>query len=204
MPMTRHPARSFTFEIKRASRRRPEVVTVSKTLSHASPLADEVFGASSERPRDQETPQAKRTFLPISGQSDVLPDNTAPSPRRVLPDLLSIQVDPVAERMQCLAHERATRREASRAVREQVLAPGPVHEEQVVTERTAVFTSGAIAQEHETANLAGETLTRRRSLRQRDKRALRRRAIQAEREGQPAPRLPAGQRWKRRLPPICW
>ena len=155
MPLSRHSARSFTFEIKRANRRRPEVVAVSKSLSHASPLADEVFGTSSAD-RATKKPAGQANVSAGIWPSDVLPDNTAPSPRRVLPDLFSIQVDPVAERMQRLAHERATRREhhgqcASRFRRRNRCCGAGVT-------GNATVSSGAVPQEHQTANPAGETL----------------------------------------------
>lgn len=115
MHSTRHPARSsFTFEIKRASRRAPEVLTLSKKPSAAGPsLIEQVFGTSSGAafPLDGiDHP------VPASGTQDALLTERAPQPlvercaRRILPDLLAVEQDPVAERMKQELETRAARR----------------------------------------------------------------------------------------------
>jgi hypothetical protein len=127
MPMTRHPARSFTFEIKRANRRMPEVVTLSKTSSPESPsLADQVFGKFSVQPRTPRAdainvPASVRPALSLGTNSPEVLGTTEPSAkrstRRVLPDLLSAPVNPVEERVRLEADERAARRRAARVSR---------------------------------------------------------------------------------------
>jgi hypothetical protein len=198
MPLSRHSARSFTFEIKHANRRRP----VGKSISPVSSLAEEVFGVTS-RPTAQQTGSTEQP-LPAPVPNDVR-ENPLTTSRRVLPDLFSVQVDPVAERMQRLAHERATRRrEQSRSMREQVPAQETVAAEQAMTGNATPVSSSARPQEHQTASSAVNPVRPPRPLNRWDERDLRRKAMQAERKGRPAPRLPAGQRWKRRLPPTCW
>src|SRR3954464_6312662 len=97
MPMTRHQARSsFTIEIKRANRRTAEVATVSKAASGLS-LADQVFGKTATGPTARTT-SAIESPTPVP-DIDLFKTTAQPSPvRRILPDLLTIQVDPVEER----------------------------------------------------------------------------------------------------------
>src|SRR4051794_29875692 len=138
MPMTRQRARSsFTFEIKRANRRAAEVATVNKATSGS--LADQVFGkiatGSTGRTIDAaETLGSAPTPVP---NIDLFKTTSQPL-RRVLPDLLTILVDPVEERAKREAKEKARRR-ASRTVEvkatrqlktrpEPVSASGPVAE----------------------------------------------------------------------------
>jgi hypothetical protein len=74
MPLTRHPARSaFTFEIKRAHRRTREVITITKTSSHYTSLADEVFGTPSSRPV---TLDSNRDPQPLSATPDQIAGTT--------------------------------------------------------------------------------------------------------------------------------
>src|SRR5215212_8773650 len=100
MPVTRHSARSsFTFEIKRASRPRPEVLNRRKTSLFAGPsLADQVFGkfaGSSTGPQFDGSPaptvEARSGPLGIrsSEKTGEIEPGPRPAPRRMLPDLLS-------------------------------------------------------------------------------------------------------------------
>src|SRR3712207_5782967 len=119
MPLTRRPARStFTFEIKRAHRRTPEVQTQSRTFPPAGSLAQQVFGKAPAPSRD---PQSESTHLPAPARSTPSVGFTAPEvgrtepsaqapARRILPDLLSIAANPVEERVRKEAEARASRR----------------------------------------------------------------------------------------------
>src|SRR3954449_12391571 len=108
MPMTRHRARSsFTFEIKSSNRRTPVTVTRDRNTSPAgSSLADQVFGTPATRPLDLDTTSEAPAF--IARLNDPLA-TTAHRPliRRVLPDLLTVLVDPVEERAKQVAEEKS-------------------------------------------------------------------------------------------------
>jgi len=209
MPMTRHQARSsFTFEIKRASRRTPEVATVVKAASGLS-LADQVFGKTATGPTAR--------IISAVGSPTPVPDidlfkmtSQPSSVRRILPDLLTIQVDPVEERAKREAEEKARRR-ASRtaevkAARQSTGRPEPVpaavpvveatREEQPSHRPTESVSPPSTLIETVEENAASSGSRRGRSLKAA--------AMRAERTGRPLPRLPAGQRWKRRLPKACW
>jgi hypothetical protein len=227
MRMTRHPARSFTFEIKRANKRTPEVLTLSKISSpEGSSLANQVFGKLSVR---SPAPQAGKIKVPTSvrpvpsfgidspeafGKTEPSAERSA---RRVLPDLLSAPVTPLEERVQREADERAARRKASRMKR----AKGKAERSSVTATRedapsTAVATTMGTTTEPVIANnqllgavsaLPQETVQRIKLVatsRKRKRNALRSAFKKAGRNGRPVPRLPAGQRWKRRLPQACW
>jgi hypothetical protein len=206
MPLTRPPARSsFTFEIKRANRRTPEVVTRSKTSSQCASLANEVFGAASTRAFVQAS-------APVAPPSPVAPDqnedprendaSAGPPPRRVLPDLLSAAMDPVTERMRHEAEERKARRIVAQADRRH--ASAKPREAARREERTASrITPPDVAPKVQTETPPSvETVPTPTTKDQR--KGLRHAALRAQRAGQPLPRLPAGQRWKRRLPIACW
>ena len=126
MPMTRQRAQSsFTVEIKRATRRTPEVLTLTKTTSlHRSSLADQVFSKVSGRPLSPQVSTgghlmlAQRTSppspsLPVAGRPEL---QAQLMPRRVLPDLLSVPADPVAERIKQEDAEKTARRKVSRKI----------------------------------------------------------------------------------------
>jgi hypothetical protein len=231
MPIPRHQARpSFTFEIKRANRRSPEVVTLSRAsstslASDSLALAGQVFGKVSGWPaeagarsgRIEGHAHARLTHLfdAASGgeQTHRAGSLQAPvaTPRRVLPDLLSAPVDPVEERLRQDAEERATRRRGPQVKRakSRVAPPtsksgdgsllAPDEAEAILPDLTTASSpvseplvqvlnscgSGEVSRNHIGAPLL-------------------RRIKRAERSGQPLPRLPAGQRWKRRLPQACW
>jgi hypothetical protein len=210
MPQTRQPARSsFTFEIKRANRRTPEVVTTpgKAPSGDGASLADQVFGMSSGQPPAREngrngvTPPSDRA--PDQGLGSPAETNAmeAPSPRRVLPDLRSADVDPVAERLQHLEAEQAARRKTSRGRRKRVEtktsgdAPPPEvgAPDPVPTAEALDLGAGNAGDQPQ----VGHSRVQKRN-------AMRVAAKRAEREGRPVPRLPAGQRWKRRLPKACW
>src|SRR3954470_5003452 len=108
MPVTRHQARSsFTFEIKRANRRTPEVLTLSNAAASLS-LADQVFG----KPLAGPTARTARTIESLRSELTLLSDidqtTSQPNPvRRILPDLLTILIDPVEERATGEEQEKA-------------------------------------------------------------------------------------------------
>src|SRR3954464_14625407 len=215
MPMTRHRARSsFTFEIKSSNRRTSETVTRDRNTSAAvSSLADQVFGKSPIRPLGLDTTSEAPAFIPCLNDPIAATDlndpvaTTAERPlvRRVLPDLLTILVDPVEERAKREAEEKSRRR-ASRtaevkATRQSEARPEPVppsvpvsvaaQEEHAIHRPTdSVATPPVPSQMVEEAALSGN----------RKGQSLKTSAMRAERTGRPLPRLPAGQRWKRRLP----
>jgi hypothetical protein len=150
--MTRHKARStFTFEVKRAAKRTPEVVTLQRTPASAgSSLADQVFGRFSPSPSEPRKPRrAKPAAEPVDSLFsflDALPDDDEiPAP--------AVRPEPVATPVAADGAEPAGRPK-----------PSP---------------------------RAG-------------RRSLKALAMRAERKGGEPPRLPAGQRWKRRLPKACW
>jgi hypothetical protein len=223
--MTRQRAQSsFTFEIKRASKRTPEVVTLSKTTSLAgSSLVDRVFGKVSERPRIPQHDRVVRpapvylqeVFTSISPEMNGTKPSAQPvqvPPRRILPDLFSIPLDPVQERVRQEAEEQATRRRAPR-MRQAKSRVAP---------QTSKSGDSSVSAAPEAAQAALPELAPRSGLvsvspvqvpnpsgsgevsRHRIDVALSNRIKRAERSGQPLPPLPAGQRWKRRLPQACW
>jgi hypothetical protein len=218
MPVTRRPARSsFTLEVKRANRRTPEVLTISETSAPAAtPLADQVFGKSSERSRPQ---KSDRSDAPIPARrkpmlGTVLPEPTEPpvkaSPRRVLPDLLTAGVDPGKERLHQEANERSTRHSTSRMSRTKNEATRPaatargaeVGPDPVKIAAVAVTQplSETVIPPHDSVEIVEQVSTSRK----RKRHALLAVHKSDKRGGRPVPPLPVGQRWKRRLPKACW
>jgi hypothetical protein len=224
--MTRHPARSFTFEIKRVNRRTPEILTLSKTSSpEVSSLADQVFGKLSAQPRASQPsqiniPASVRPARSLGTNSPEGLGTTEPSAersaRRVLPDLLSAPTNHVAERVQREAEERAARRKASRVSRarkvverssvaaaceDAATTPVPTAED-TVREPAVANTQPpeAPVSPQKTVHPVQQIATPRKRKWNTLVAALKK----AERSGRPVPRLPAGQRWKRRLPQACW
>jgi hypothetical protein len=214
MPMTRQRAQSsFTVEIKRANRRTPEVLTLNKaTALRRSSLADQVFSKVSGRPHPpqigrvehpaliQKTPTASPA-APVAGCPE---PQAQPSPRRVLPDLLTVLVDPVAELIKQEAQERITRRKVSRKEFRRTLpvtrvaaSPSKASASTPVLPRADVATPAVTAEPQTFTPPVQQALSRRWN-------AVAAKARRAEREGRSMPRLPAGQRWKRRLPKACW
>jgi hypothetical protein len=208
MPMTRQRAQSsFTVEIKRATRRTPEVLTLAKTSSlRRSSLADQVFSKVSGRPlsADFGGPEDPASVQQTPSVSLTSPEVHKPEPqtqpRRVLPDLLSVPVDPVAERIKQEAEERASRYRAARKVRTRESPATRAARPMSKTSALAPVTAEAVAEARTVAQSTQQGLPSPR----RKWNVLAAKARRAEREGQPLPRLPAGQRWKRRLPKACW
>ena len=232
MPIPRHPARpSFTFEIKRANRRSSEAVTFTRTSattrsSDSLALAGQVFGKVSGRPADAGARSGRieghaptrptHLFAATSGMEQTHQAGSlqppAATPRRVLPDLLSTPADPVEERLRQDAEERATRRRGPRVKRAKSMvapstskfgddsvlsAPDAAKEVSSDLKPTYSLVSEPLAQVESPAG-SGEPS------RNRIGAALLRQIKRAERSGLPLPRVPAGQRWKRRLPKVCW
>jgi hypothetical protein len=222
MPMTRHPVRSsFTFEIKRANRRAPEVLTRSKTSSpERSFLADQVFGKLPAQPRASQPSQidvpASVQPAPVFGtNSRKVSVTTEPSAeksvRRVLPDLLS-PVTPLEQRVQYEAEERAVRRRAPRTtrVKKEAERSSVAAAREDAPSTLAVTLEPVVAKSHlpeavttlpQEADQSIEQVT---PSQQRKRNILPTVFRKAERAGRPLPLLPAGQCWKRRLPKACW
>src|SRR5215212_4692017 len=120
MYMMRHQARSsFTVEIRRATKRAPQVATVSQR-AFGNELLDRVFGGLAgthsensgpvERPDETGTGHAHVPHIePRNGDDSTRFGPPQQPPRRVLPDLLSIDLDPVEQRMSQEAAEQAAR-----------------------------------------------------------------------------------------------
>jgi hypothetical protein len=230
MPMTRDRARSsFTFEIKRASRPTPEVLARRKSSFFAgSPLAHQVFGKFSE---PSSAPEFNRPGSPSAGDKagsgplgitsretvEKTEPPRQPSPRRVLPDLHSSPPNPVEERLRREAEERAARRRAARSARVAVgqgasteTAPAKRAVEQLHRDATADC-SGMPGNEQASASerVARDldlavSLPEPTSAPFKPSANLKAAARRAQKKGLPTPRLPAGERWKRRLSWTCW
>jgi hypothetical protein len=205
LPVACQPARSsFTFEIKRANRRADEDLTGNKVASGLS-LADQVFGKTATGATARTT-SVIESPTPVPG-IDLFKTTSRPI-RRILPDLLTTLIDPVEERAKLEAEEKARRR-ASRTVEVKATR---LSEPNAVT--AAVLVVEAAREEHashqsresvrpprnptETVEKAVSTSDSRKG------KSLKAAAMRAERTGRPLPQLPAGQRWKRRLPKVCW
>jgi hypothetical protein len=214
MPMTRQRAQSsFVVEIKRSSGRTPEVFALNKTSTfRRSSLADQVFSKDLGRPLSAQIDKPKVHAAAQQAPSAALvfaaaPEpQTQPSPRRVLPDLLSIPLDPVAERIRQEADERASRVRATRKERRpKSLATRAVRSVSMPATPVPMQTKADV-----TAATAPGSQTVQQPVRQdlpaprRLRNVLTVKAKRAERGGLHMPRLPAGQRWKRRLPTACW
>jgi DNA primase len=220
MPLSRHPARaSFTFEIKRANPRSAKVLPPSKTSPLVrSSLAEQVFGKVSSPSSDSlVTPYqqlaSERLKAPAENtraEARRAEPATQDSERRILPDLLSITASPVEERLRQEAEERAVRRKAMRARRSE---SKPTPSEQEASKagdpcesngRTDAQSTDTTASNLQVVSAVQVTATEGVSSGRRISIVLSNRIKRAERTGQPLPPLPAGQRWKRRLPKVCW
>ncbi len=221
MRMTRSPARSFTFEVKRANRRVPEVVTLSKApVSESASLADQVFGKLSARPRARQAdkievpaPVGSTASAPQPPEVFGTTESAEKSARRVLPDLLSVPVSPVEERVQREAEERAVRRRAARASRatKEAKRPSVATTRENTTPAVSTATRSVVIEAMIGADQPLEAITTSPqpvklvpTSRRRKRNALLTAFRRAGRNGRAVPRLPAGQRWKRRLPQVCW
>jgi hypothetical protein len=202
MYITRPRAKSFVVEVKRAGKRSPDPTSASKTSHTGSDLVERVFGSfvtpSAGRPEKLAWPHdraegARPSQAPsaASVSGGILTHTPEPNARRVLPDLLSLVVDPVEERMKQQAEQRAARRRAvlesrrsnvsSASYQEPILNARGGPSDDAVREAPQPTTSG-----------------------KRKKDVLTPAMRKARRAGLRPPRLPLGQRWKRRLPQACW
>jgi hypothetical protein len=219
MYMSRHQARSsFKVEIKRANKRAPEVATVSQR-AFGNELLDRVFGGLAgarsgnfgqvERPSETGTehPDVPHADPRHGGDSTRIGPPQQP-PRRVLPDLLSVELDPVEQRMRQEAAEKAARREAMLESRRRSTAATSAREPkrdaapimppvEVAQPMGAPVPTEVVSVEVTVTETAGVTLPAKR------KRNAGRSTKKARRAGLPH-RFPAGERWKRRLPQACW
>src|SRR5688500_7805390 len=119
MSMIRHQARTtIKVEIKRATKRAPEISTSQKTaLDHER--VDRVFGSligaradpfkTRKRLARHADPNVRSKPPGACGSGASDPRSPQPA-RRVLPDLLAVHVDPIADRMKQEDEERAARR----------------------------------------------------------------------------------------------
>jgi hypothetical protein len=214
MHMTRQRARSsFTVEIKRANKRQTEPARATSSPT-GNELVDRVFGSllgsaaeSSKTAEQRGTRQSEAPRQHSAPPSDSESGMTDPSPprpaRRVLPDLLSRDVNPIAERIRQQNEQRTARRRAALESRrstaqsehpraESVRAPvapqaviAPAQEEPVPSvQHGSPETAGARTHEKRKQNPRPSVLRK------------------ARRSGGDS--LPAGERWKRRLPRACW
>ena len=214
MHTTRQRARSsFTVEIKRANKRpiEPARVTTSAT---GNELVDRVFGsllgsaAESFKTPEQlgaKRPDApRRHSAPSSEPGNGTTEHPPPQPaRRVLPDLLSRDVNPIEERIRQQAEQRTARR---RAALESRRSPATSEHQRVESVRVPVMPQPVIAaiQEEPVPSVqhgALETVAARTS--EKRKQNARPSVLRkARRSGGDS--FPAGERWKRRLPRACW
>jgi len=220
MHMTRYRAKSsFTVEIKRATRRAPEITTVAKAvLGHE--LIDRVFGrpigAPAEKSRTVAHPRetgAGRSPVPLTppayGGDSTWLRPPEPPPRRVLPDLLARGVDPVEQRIKQEVEERAARRSAmlqSRRVRiaaASAIEPQPEASIAVPLGDMAQQIIAPVLEEPVTAVEAAVIEATEARTPAKRKRKARLDTIKARRNGL-LPLFAAGERWKRRLPKACW
>ena len=231
MPMTRHSGRSsFTFEIKRTPRPSPEILSRRKTSFPAfSSLADQVFGTfsgpSTAPSFDGSQGSASDRSQVGLGSLGVISRERGEgtealkkaSPQRVLPDLLSVLPDPVEERLREEAEERAARRRAARQARvvtgegASIRSASANKEMQPVQRATMDSGSSMLAKgrpstpepllrgpEQSPALLAPTRVQSKGAANMKEA------ARRAQKKGLQAPRLPPGERWKRRLPWMCW
>ena len=213
MYMTRQGAKSsFTVEIKRANKR--PVESSKATAGRGNELVDRVFGSllgSAESFRAPEplaaTPsQAQRPQpAPQNEPGSGAPDRPLTQPaRRVLPDLRAPDVNPIAERMRQQAEQRTARRRAALESRRSAAKSENQRAESGVTPMAAEPVIAPVCErpvasvQQLTPEADGAMSSEKRNRRGRP-------AIlkKSRRSGQ-RDRLPAGERWKRRLPRACW
>jgi hypothetical protein len=218
MHMTRQRAKSsFTVEIKRANRRSPQIATAALFDKE---LLERVFGglpgAQTGISGPAEKGNAKHTNVPdalttnprsLDRSAGVRPPERPA--RRILPDLLARDVDPVAQRMELDVAERAARRRAMRPSRRVSMAAASASEPQ--PDAPGALLPGEIAQqiiapvweEPVTAVEVAVIETAGAGAPAKRKRKARLDTIKARRTGSP-PLFAAVERWKRRLPKACW
>src|SRR5918995_4441303 len=123
MYITRPRAKSFVVEVKRTGKRSLDPTSAPKTSHTGSDLVERVFGSfvtpsagrpeKLARPHDRAEGARPSQVLSAASVSDgILTHTPEPNARRVLPDLLSVVVDPVEERMKQQAEQRAAQRKA--------------------------------------------------------------------------------------------
>src|ERR671912_150812 len=202
MYITRPRAKSFVVEVKRTGKRSLDPTSAPKTSHTGSDLVERLFGGfvtpSAGRPEKLARPHdraegARPSQAPsaASVSDGVLTHTPEPNARRVLPDLLSVVADPVEVRMKQQAEQRAARHKALLESRRSKASSNPAGEH-VCQDR--VGASDDAVREAPQPTTSGK---------QRNdvlKPAMRK----ARRAGLRPPRLPLGQRWKRRLPQACW
>jgi hypothetical protein len=202
MYITRPRAKSFVVEVKRTGKRSLDLTSAPKTSHTGSDLVERVFGSfvtpSAGRPEKLARPHdsavgARPSQAPsaASVSDGVLTHTPEPNARRILPDLFSVVIDPVEERMRQQAEQRAAQRRAlleSRRSKASSVSDGePVRQDRVGSSDDAVREA---PQPTTSGKQKNDVLTP----------AMRK----ARRAGLRPPRLPLGQRWKRRLPQACW
>jgi hypothetical protein len=202
MYITRPRAKSFVVEVKRAGKRSLDPTSAPKASHTGSDLVERVFGSfvtlsagrleKLARPHDRAEGARPSHVLSAASVSDgILTHTPEPNARRVLPDLLSVVVDPVEERMKQQAEQRATRRRALLESRRSKASSNP--DAEPVRQDRAGPSDDAVRkapQPTTSGKQKNDVLTT----------AMRK----ARRAGLRSPRLPLGQRWKRRLPQACW
>ena len=216
MHMTRQRAKSsFTVEIKRAGRRSAAAHGATKAILGLD-LLEHTFGAPSRAgaplPRATEledAPHSRASDALYRGPKPVHDDAKArsePHARRILPDLLARAADPLQERMEREAEERAARRRAraDSSRRDAEAVPDGKPEGEITRTVLAVPAEPVLPSTPEqpissAADEADESQGAASSERQSPGRSARR----AQRAGR-ADGLRRGERWKRRLPDVCW
>jgi hypothetical protein len=222
MSMTRQRAKSsFTVEIKRANKRSPDVIAVRGASATGSELADQVFGGPMSRPasRPERNPrsEAVAAAMPETSrtQHKVVEDGTrSRSPeghvRRILPDLLAVEPNPVEQRIRQQAEEHAARRKATLEQRRRtapvqpqaksqptIAAPAPASAPVTVASETGPRAEAAASSGPQVSTSQQEKPAKKRG---RDSYT----AMKKDRRAGLQPQLPLGERWKRRLPQACW
>lgn len=200
MYITRPRAKSFTVEVKRTGKRSTDPTSMPPKTSHTgSDLVDRVFGRfvtpsagpleKLARPHDKaEGSRPSQALTAVSVSENIRARE--PKERRVLPDLLSVIRDPVEERMKQHAEQRAARRRALLESRRSKAGSAS----------TETDCKDRVGPSDEIVPAAPQPRTSRKQKNHLLMVAMR----NARRAGLRTPRLPIGQRWKRRLPQACW
>jgi hypothetical protein len=202
MYITRPRAKSFVVEVKRAGKRSLDPTSAPKTPHRGSDLVERVFGSfvtpsagrpeKLARPHDRaEGARPSQVLSAASVSNGVLTHTPEPNARRVLPDLLSVVIDPVEERMKQQAEQRAAQRRAVPESRRSKASSNPdgepVRQDRVGASDDAVREAPQPTTSEKQTNDVPTPAMRK-----------------GRRAGLRPPRLPLGQRWKRRLPQACW
>jgi hypothetical protein len=205
MNIMRSRAKTFTVEIKRANKRSAGSASVRPTTfdTASDAMLKRIFGNSAALPsrsgeqhaRSDDVSDGTRPSQLSSGsdvvEAAVIPRTPELQVRRILPDLLSVVADPVQERMKQQAEQRAARRRALLERRRSKASSNPDGEP---ISKDRVGPSDGAIREAPQPTTSGEQ----------KKDVLTPAMRKARRAGLRPPRLPLGQRWKRRLPQACW